>query len=97
MSPSATIASPVTFSGVRSVTEGSNAGLNATETLGISACIAMAPRVQNPSWLTVASRTPGIDGEPTGRVTGTPPASSSSSNPKYATTGSPSVFVTIEG
>ena len=97
MSPSATIASPVTFSGVRSATEGSNAGLNAIAMLGISACTAMAPRVQNPCWLTVASRTAGIDGEPTGRVTGTPPASSFSSNPKYATTGRPSGFVTIEG
>jgi hypothetical protein len=97
VSPSATIASPVTLSGVRSATDGWNAGSNAIGTLGISCAMAMAPRVQNPCSLTVARNTPGIDGVPTGRVTGTSPGSSFSSNPKYATTGRPSGFVTIEG
>src|SRR5262245_4623903 len=48
VSPSATIARPVTLSGLRFPTDSSNAGLKAIDTFGISAWIAIAPRVQYP-------------------------------------------------
>src|SRR5581483_2904845 len=64
--PSTAIAVPFTFCGVIDLTWGTIAGPNGIETEGICACMATAPRVQIP-FFTLASRTPGREGEPMGR------------------------------